>query len=61
VKNPEKDPSRGLVRTGIRLPSKQIKWLNDQAKEHHRSRNAQIVSLIEAAQMAIEQDRDAAG
>jgi hypothetical protein len=59
MKNPEKNPARGLFRTGIRIPLKQKKWLDDQAKKQHRNRNAQIVSVIEAQMMQQEERQNA--
>jgi hypothetical protein len=41
----------------VRIPPAMREWIETQAKHHLRSRNAQILTLIKAAQMREERHR----
>ncbi|RJG10911.1 Arc family DNA-binding protein [Pseudomonas cavernicola] len=37
---------KDIARTQVRIPVDLMDWLKQQAKEHHRSMNAQLIELL---------------
>lgn len=41
-----------LARTQVRMPRELMNWLKQQAKEHNRSMNGELVALLQKQQKA---------